>query len=128
MYEPRRDSLGGFPTADATWAPSFVSPDRRSGLDVGTPLIQDVTTSRGRTSVSNVIVQNVRIRDLDHAWRSIARLRVTIERYEDGGVIAYLVTDPAFVGHGSNEQDAIADMLDELAHELRSTGMRTSSN
>lgn len=65
------------------------------------------------------IVRDVRIRDRDVVWRMGAGLRVAIEAHEGGEVLAYLMADPTFAGHGSCEHDAIADMLDEVAHELR---------
>lgn len=120
MLEIRRDGWDGFATVDATQGPSFVSPDRRSGLAVEAGSRQDVATDadHDRTSVHNVVVQNVNIRAVDVVWRSIARLRVTIERFDGGDVIASLVANPSFVGHGRSEHEAVADMMDEIAHEL----------
>ncbi len=121
MLETRRDDGGTFAAADATWAPGFVSPDYRSSPVRERPVLQDATARRSvdRASVRNVIVRDVRISGQDVAWRSTARLRVTLESFENGDVIACLVGAPAFVGHGRGEREAIADMMDEIAHELR---------
>lgn len=121
MFETRRIDGGTFAAADATWAPGFVSPDPRSSRVEDARSLQGATVDRGvdRASVRNVIVHDVRISDQDVAWRSTARLRVTLERFENGDVIAYLVGATAFVGHGRGEREAIADMMDEIAHELR---------
>jgi hypothetical protein len=121
MLEFGRNDWKGFAAVDATRGPSFVSPDRRPGHEAEAASRQDEATdaAQGRASVHNVVVQNVKMRDARTTWRSIERLRVTIERFEEGDVIAHLVAAPSFVGHGSSERDAIADMMDEIAHELR---------
>ena len=120
VRDNRRLDSSRVATADVMQEQHLALADGRTGWGVegDAPSSRDDQGARERTSMRNVIVRNVRVRDQDVVWRSVARLRVTIERFEGGEVLAYLKANPACAGHGSSERDAITDVVGEISHEL----------
>lgn len=116
MLETGPSELRGFARAEAGGTPSFASPV--SGFEADVNARADHDSGAARTKMSNVLVHDVRIRKEGITWRSVARLRVTIETYVNGDVLSHLVACPALVGHGRTEHEAIADMIDEIVHDL----------